>query len=126
MIQQQTKLKVSDNSGAKQVKCIKILGGFKKKYNKINETVIVSVQQLRNKAKLNSKVRKGEVYRAVIIKTKKKSQKKDGSTFKNHENSVILLNKQNKPVATRILSPITKELKIKKFSKLKNISTGLI
>nr|YP_010377302.1 ribosomal protein L14 [Odontella aurita]QYB22951.1 ribosomal protein L14 [Odontella aurita] len=126
MIQQQTKLKVSDNSGAKIVKCIKTLGGFKKKYNKINETVIVSVQHLRNKAKLSSKVRKGEIYKAVIVKSKKKLQKKDGSTFKNHENSVILLTKQNKPLATRIVGPITKELKIKKFSKLKNISTGIL
>jgi len=126
MIQQQTKLKVSDNSGAKHVKCIKTLGGFKKKVNRINDTIIVSIQQLRNKAKITSKVRKGELYKAVIIKSKKKSQKKDGSMFKNNENSVILLNKQNKPIATRIISPITKELKVKRFSKLKNISAGTI
>lgn len=124
MIQQQTILKVSDNSGAKTVKCIKVLGGFKKTSSKYGETIIISIQQLRNKAKLTSKVRKGEVYKAVLIKSKKKIPRKDGSTFNNKENSVFLLNKQGKPLATRIIAPITKELKTKKFSKLVNISVG--
>ena len=76
MIQQQTILKVSDNSGAKTVKCIKVLGGFKKKYAKLGETIIVSVQELRNKSKITSKIKKKEIYKALIIQTKKKIKKK--------------------------------------------------
>jgi large subunit ribosomal protein L14 len=124
MIQQQTKLKVSDNSGAKIVRCIKVLGGFQKASSKLGETIVISIQQLRNKSKSTSKVRKGEIYKAVVIKSKKKIYRKDGSTLNNKENSVFLLNKQGKPLATRILSPITKELKTKKFSKLVNIAVG--
>ena len=126
MILQQTKLRVSDNSGAKLVKCIKPLGGFKKKFNKLNDTIIISIQQLRNKLKIYSKVRKGEIYTAVIIKTKKKTQRKDGSALKYDENSVILLNKQRKLLGTRITGPIARELQNKKFSKLKNIATGIL
>ena len=81
MIQQQTVLKVSDNSGAKNVKCIKVLGGYKKKTAHLGNTIIVSIQSLRNKSKKTSKVKKGEIYHAVIIKTKTKYSNKDGSTF---------------------------------------------
>ena len=126
MIHQQTKLKVADNSGAKIVKCIKVLGGFKRKVAKYGETIIISIQQLRKKSKFLSKVRKGELYKAVILKAKKKKLRKDGSTFNHKENSVFLLNKQGKPLATRIICPITKELKTKKLSRLINISTGII
>ena len=76
MIQQQTILKVADNSGAKTVKCIKILGGYKKKYAKLGDIIIISVQKLRNKAKLTSKVKKGGIYKALIIRTKSKNRKK--------------------------------------------------
>jgi large subunit ribosomal protein L14 len=79
MIQQQTILKVSDNSGAKTVKCIKVLGGFKKKFAKLGNTIVVSIQELRNKSRKTSKVKKGEVFKALIIKTKSKQQNKDGS-----------------------------------------------
>ena len=81
MIQQQTILKVIDNSGAKTVKCIKVLGGYKKKYAFLGEVIIVSVKNLRNKSKITSKVKKGEVCRALIVRTKKKYLNKDGSTF---------------------------------------------
>ena len=126
MIQQQTILKVADNSGAKTVKCIKVLGGFKKKTAKLGDTIIISVQSLRNKAKYTSKVSKGEVYKALIVRTKKKYLIKDGFTINFFENSVSLLNKQNKPIGTRILGPLTKKLKKKKFNKLINISPGFI
>ena len=117
MIQQQTILKVADNSGAKTVKCIKILGGFKKRFGFVGDTIIVSVQKLRNKSKINSKVKKGEVLKALIIRTKTKIKKKDGSTsfFKN--NFVSLMNKQGKPMATRIIGPMAKRLKQEKFMK---------
>ena len=81
MIQQQTILKVSDNSGAKLVKCIKILKGFKKKYAKLGDIIVVSVLELRNKSKSSSKVLKGSVLKALIVRTKKNYKKKDGSNF---------------------------------------------
>nr|YP_009495395.1 ribosomal protein L14 [Cylindrotheca closterium]AWQ64042.1 ribosomal protein L14 [Cylindrotheca closterium] len=111
MIQQQTILKVADNSGAKTVKCIKVLGGFKKRYAKLGDIVVVSVQQLRNKSKKTSKVSKGEVFRALVVRTKKKYRKKDGSSFFLQENAVALINKQGNPIGTRILGPIPKILK---------------
>ena len=126
MIQQQTILKVSDNSGAKTVRCIKILGGFKKKYAKLGDTIVVSIQQLRNKSKKTSKVKKGEVYKALVIRTKTKYVKNDGSQICFNENSVALMNKQENPVSTRIVGPIPKSLKIKKFQKFISISSGLV
>ena len=126
MIQQQTILKVADNSGAKTVKCIKILGGFKKRYANLGDIVVVSVQQLRNKSKKTSKVVKGGVFRALVIKTKKQYKKKDGSSFVLQENSVVLINKQGNPIGTRILEPMPKILKKKKFMKFVSLSTGLI
>lgn len=126
MIQQQTILKVADNSGAKTVKCIKVLGGFKKRYANLGDIVIVSVQQLRNKSKKTSKVVKGEVFRALVIKTKKQSKKKDGSSFVLQENAVVLINKQGNPIGTRILGPMPKALKKKKFMKFISLSIGLI
>lgn len=126
MIQSQTILKVSDNSGAKTVKCIKVLGGFKKKYAKLGNTIVVSIQQLRNKAKKTSKVKKGEVYKALIIRTKVTKKKKDGSVTCFTENSVALMNKQGNPVSTRIIGPTPKNLKKKQFQKFTSISSGLV
>jgi len=80
MIQQQTILKVTDNSGAKTVKCIKVLNGFNRRVAVLGDTIIVSVQKLRNKSRITSKVKKGEVYKAIIIRTKSKTVKKDGTT----------------------------------------------
>ena len=130
MIQQQTILKVSDNSGAKTVKCIKVLGGARKRYAKLGEVIVVSVQELRNKSKITSKIKKKEVYKALIIQTKKKILKKDGLiTFinnKDNNNSVVLMNKKGNPIATRILAPIPTSLKKKKILKFLSISIGLI
>lgn len=126
MIQQQTILKVTDNSGAKTVKCIKVLGGFKKRYAKLGDIVVVSVQQLRNKSKKTSKVSKGEVFRALVVRTKKIYRKKDGSSFFLQENAVALINKQGNPIGTRILGPIPKILKKTKFMKFVSLSIGLI
>lgn len=126
MIQQQTVLKVTDNSGAKNVKCIKVLGGFKRRFAKLGNVIIVSVKNLRNRSKKTSKVKKGEVYKALIIKTKQKQINKDGSFSFFNNNSVSLINKQNKPLATRILGPVTKKVKKGKFAKFANISVGTI
>lgn len=126
MIQQETILKVADNSGAKTVKCIKVLGGFQKRYAALGDIIIVSVQQLRNKSKKTSKVLKGGVFRALIIKTKACYRKKDGSTFFLPENAVALINKQGIPIGTRILNPIPRKLKKKRLMKFISLSIGLI
>jgi large subunit ribosomal protein L14 len=126
MIQQESILKVSDNSGAKTVKCIKVLGGFKKRYANLGDIIVVSVQQLRNKSKKTSKVLKGGVFRALVIRTKNKYKKKDGLCYLLQENSVALINKQGGPIGTRILGPVPKALKKKKFLKFVSISVGLI
>ena len=126
MIQQQTILRVADNSGAKTVKCIKILGGFKKRYAKLGDIVVVSVQQLRNRSKKFSKVSKKEVFRAIVVRTKKGYKKKDGSLFFLQKNAVVLINKQGNPVGTRILGPIPKVLKKTKFMKFVSLSIGLV
>nr|UXN44319.1 ribosomal protein L14 [Haslea karadagensis] len=129
MIQQQTILKAADNSGAKIVQCIKVLGGYKKKYAKLGDIIVVSVKQLRNRSKLTSKVKKGEVYKALVIRTNTKQQKKDGSyNFFNKKlsNAVVLINKKGTPIATRITEPIPVSLKKKQFMKFISISPGLI
>jgi len=126
MIQQQTILKVADNSGAKTVKCIKVLGGFKKKFAKLGDIIVVSVQNLRNKSKITSKVSKGEVCKALVIRTKKSFNNQDGSNIIFHENSVSLISKQNKLIGTRIIGPIPKILKKGKFNKFTSISSGFI
>ena len=126
MIQQESILKVADNSGAKTVKCIKVLGGFKKRYANLGDIIVISVQQLRNKSKKTSKVLKGGVFRALVIRTKNQYKKKDGSSFLVQENAVVLINKQGNPIGTRILGPIPKLLKKKKFMKFVSLSVGLI
>ena len=126
MIQQESILKVADNSGAKTVKCIKVLGGFKKRYASLGDIIVVSVQQLRNKSKKTSKVLKKGVFRALVIRTKKQSSRKDGSSFVLQENSVALINKQGNPIGTRIIGPIPKALKKKKFLKFVSLSIGLV
>ena len=131
MIQQETILQVVDNSGAKTVKCIKVLGGYKKKYGKISDILVISIRDLRNKSKITAKVKKGEIYKALVLRTKKKITRKDGTVlFYNkktrNNNAVILINKKKGPVATRLTEPIPRELKKKQFMKLMNLSTGLL
>ena len=126
MIQQQTILKVADNSGAKTAKCIKILGGYKKRYAKLGDIIVVSIQQLRNKAKISSKVNKGDIYKALVLKTKKSFDVKDGSSMIFQENTISLINKQNKLLGTRIVGPLPKLLKKGKFNKFTSISSGFV
>ena len=126
MIQQQSVLNVADNSGAKMVKCITVLGGFKKQYAFLGDIIVVSIQKLRNKSKKTSKVLKGDVFRALVIRTKCSFNKKDGSSFCMNENSVILINKQGNPLGTRVLGPMAKTLTKKKFMKFTSLSAVLI
>ena len=126
MIQQRRVLKVSDNSGAKTVRCIKVLGGFKKQYAKMGDIIIVSVQRLRNRFKRNAKVKRKEVYKALILRTKLKLKKKNGIKIYFNENSVALLNKQGNPLGTRIIGPVPKILRKKNLQRFISISSGLV
>jgi len=126
MIQVQTILKVSDNSGVQTVRCIKVLGGFKKKYAKLGDVIVVSVQKIRNMSKRNSKIKKGDIFKALIIRTKIKYNKKNGLQFCFNENSVVLINKQENLLGTRVIGPLPKILRNIKFNKLISLSAGLI
>ena len=126
MIQQETILKVADNSGAKTVKCIKVLGGFKKQYAGLGDIIVISVRQLRNKSKKTSKVLKGGIFRALVIRTKSSSRKKDSSSIWLEENAAVLINKQGNPIGTRVFGPLPRTLKKKKFMKFVTLSIGLI
>jgi len=126
MIQNQSILTIVDNSGAKTAKCIKVLGGFQRRYAYIGNTIVVAVQKIKSKNKSKSKVKRGEVLRAIIIRTKFKKNKKDGSSFMFNLNAGVLINKQNKPIATRVLGPVTKELKTNKLMKVASLSAGFL
>ena len=126
MIQPQTILSVSDNSGAKTVKCIKVLKKIKRNPGYLGDVLIVSISELRNKFKTRSKVSKGDLYKAVLLRTKYSRIRKEGFSLYFRENSVCLLNKLNKPIANRVLGPIPKELRNKSYMKLANISSGFI
>lgn len=127
MIQQKTILKVADNSGVKKVKCLAVLGGLKKKTGKLGEIIVVSVLNFRQIKKKNdiAKLKKGDVFLAVIIRLKKKGRKKDGLNLFFYENSACLLNKQKKNlVATRILGPLSREIKSIKPLQISTVSTA--
>lgn len=123
MIQMQTRLKVIDNSGAKIVKCLKVLKGFKKKTAKIGDIIVVSVQKVKS-GSLSTKVKKGEIYHAVIIRTKKKLNRVTGITVNFEDNSVVLLSNSSVPIFTRIFGRIPRELRAQRMSKLHSLSTG--
>jgi large subunit ribosomal protein L14 len=126
MIQPQTILKVADNSGAKTVKCIKVLGGFQKRTARLGDIIIVSVQKLRNKSKKTSKVKKREVYKALLIRTKITRCGKNGLNLTFNDNAVILMNKQGNPIGTRVLGPIPKILQKKALQKFTSIAAGIV
>jgi large subunit ribosomal protein L14 len=127
MIQSQTLLKVSDNSGGKLVRCLKILKkGAKTRYGKVGDILVVSVQKIRSKNKIMSKVKKGDVLFAVIVQTKTVLHRQIGLSFCFDDNSVVLLSKQLKPLATRVFGVVPRELRNKKFSKVVSLSAGTI
>lgn len=114
MIQVQTNLDVADNSGAKLVGCVKVLGGSKRRYASVGDLIIVSVKE----AIPNSKVKKGDVMHAVIVRTKKEIGRPDGSFIRFDSNSAVLLNKNFEPIGTRIFGPVARELRQKNFMKI--------
>jgi large subunit ribosomal protein L14 len=122
MIQQQTMLDVADNSGAKRVMCIKVLGGTKRKYATIGDVIVVAVKE----ALPNTKVKKGDVARAVIVRTKRELNRADGSYIKFDGNSAVLVSKENEPVGTRIFGPVARELRGKKFMKIISLAPEVL
>ena len=122
MIQMQTLLEAADNSGAKKLACIKVLGGTRRRYASIGDVIIVSVKE----AIPNSKVKKGEVARAVIVRTVKEVRRGDGTYIKFDDNSAVLINPQNEPVGTRIFGPVARELRAKKFMKIISLAPEVI
>ncbi len=122
MIQAQTYLEVADNSGAKKVMCIRVLGGTRRRYASVGDIIVVSVKE----ALPNSKVKKGEVYRAVVVRTAKEVGRPDGTYIKFDENSAVLLNKQGEPIGTRIFGPVARELRVKNFSKIVSLAPEVL
>ena len=122
MIQTETRLKVADNSGAKSLLCIKVLGGSKRRYASIGDIIIVSVKE----AIPNSKVKKGNVMKAVIVRTAKEIRRPDGSYIKFDDNSAVLINQQNEPIGTRIFGPVARELRAKRFMKIISLAPEVL
>lgn len=122
MIQSETKLKVADNSGAKVVYCIKVLGGSQRKYASIGDVITVSVKE----ALPNSKVKKGDVLQAVVVRTKKEIKRPDGSYIRFGENSAVLIAANNDPLGTRIFGPVARELRAKQFMKIISLAPEVL
>jgi large subunit ribosomal protein L14 len=122
MVQMQTRLDVADNSGARSVMCIKVLGGSRRRYAGIGDIIVVSVKD----ASPNSKVKKGDVMKAVIVRTHKEVNRNDGSYIRFDNNSAVLINNQNEPVGTRIFGPVARELRAKNFMKIISLAPEVI
>jgi large subunit ribosomal protein L14 len=122
MIQMQTTLDVADNSGAKKLMCIKVLGGSKRKYASIGDIIVVSVKE----AIPGAKVKKGEVMRAVVVRTKKEVPRPDGSYIRFDTNAAVLINAAKEPVGTRIFGPVARELRAKKFMKIISLAPEVL
>ena len=122
MIQMQTVLKSADNSGAKKLMCIKVLGGSKRKYAEIGDIIVVSVKE----AIPNSKVKKGDVSKAVIVRPVKEVKRPDGSYIRFDNNSAVLINNQNEPIGTRIFGPVARELRAKKFMRIISLAPEVL
>ncbi len=122
MIQAQTILNVADNSGARKIYCIKVLGGTRRRYARVGDVIVVSVKE----SLPNSKVKKGDVLRAVIVRTVKEIRRDDGSYIKFDDNSAVLINQQNEPVGTRIFGPVARELRLKRFMKIISLAPEVL
>ena len=122
MIQTQSYLEVADNSGARRVMCIKVLGGSKRRYARVGDLIKVTVKE----AIPRGKVKKGQVITAVVVRTKKGVRRPDGSLIKFDENAAVLLNAQNAPIGTRIFGPVTRELRSRKFMKIVSLAPEVL
>ncbi|MFZ3115199.1 MAG: 50S ribosomal protein L14 [Syntrophales bacterium] len=122
MIQMQTILNVADNSGAKKVACIKVLGGSKRRYASVGDVIVVAVKE----SIANSKVKKGDVMKAVVVRTVKEVRRPDGSYLKFDDNSAVLINNQLEPVGTRIFGPVARELRARQFMKIVSLAPEVL
>ncbi len=122
MIQTTTRLDVADNSGARSVMCIKVLGGSRRRYATIGDIIVVAVKE----ATPNAKVKKGDVMKAVVVRTKKEINRKDGSYIRFDTNSAVLINAQSEPVGTRIFGPVARELRAKNFMKIISLAPEVL
>lgn len=122
MIQMQTRLAFADNSGAKKVQCIKVLGGSKRKYAFIGDVIVCSVKE----ASPNGKVKKGEVVQAVVVRTKKATNRQDGSSIRFDQNAAVLLNKQGEPIGNRVFGPVARELRGAGYMKIVNLAPEVL
>lgn len=122
MIQAETNLDVADNSGARRVQCIKVLGGSKRKYASVGDIIVVSVKE----AIPRGRVKKGDVVRAVVVRTAKDIRRPDGSAIRFDNNAAVLINKQGEPIGTRIFGPVTRELRAKKYMKIISLAPEVL
>ena len=122
MIQEETNLVVADNSGAKKIRCIRVLGGHDKRYAGIGDMIVVSVKT----ALPGAAVKKGDVSRAVIVRTKKETRRRDGSFIRFDENAAVLVNEQNEPRGTRVFGPVARELREKQFMKIVSLAPEVV
>jgi len=126
MIQNGTFLNVVDNSGAKMASCIKVLSGYRSRYARIGDVVLVSIKSLRSKRRVSSKIKKGEIYNALIVRTLTPTVSFQGDSFQFFNNSIVLLSKQNKFLGTRIFGTVPKKLRMTKFLKVLSLSPGCV
>ena len=122
MIQMQTKLDVADNSGARLLQCIKVLGGSKRKTASVGDVIVVSIKE----AIPRGRVKKGDVHRAVIVRTSKEVKRNDGTCIRFDKNAAVLVNKSNEPIGTRIFGPVTRELRVKNLMKIVSLAPEVI
>ncbi len=122
MIQVETNLEVADNSGARKVQCIKVIGGAGRRYASVGDVIIVSVK----KASPRGKVKQGDVQRALIVRTKKEIRREDGSTIRFDSNAAVLVNKDGEPIGTRIFGPVTRELRAHGYVKIMSLAPEVL
>jgi large subunit ribosomal protein L14 len=122
MIQMQTQLDVADNSGARRVQCIKVLGGAKRRTANVGDVIVVSVKE----AIPRGRVKKGDLHRAVIVRTAKEIHRDDGTTIRFDKNAAVLITRQNEPIGTRIFGPVTRELRAKRFMKIISLAPEVL
>ena len=122
MIQQESRLGVADNSGAKEVLCIRVLGGTKRRYASVGDNIVVSVKD----AMPSGNVKKGQVSRAVVVRTRKEVRRQDGSYIRFDDNAAVLLNQNNQPIGTRIFGPVTRELRSENFMRIVSLAPEVL
>ena len=122
MIHMQTNLEVADNSGARRIQCIKVLGGSKRKFASVGDLIVVSVKE----AIPRGKVKKGEIHRAVVVRTSKEVRRDDGSAIRFDTNAAVLIDPQNEPIGTRIFGPVTRELRGKHYMKIISLAPEVL